>query len=487
MRGRGWSWLCLAAFLSSGAAWAQERPDKSALGSLPRHHRFPDATEYVAGEVLVKFKPILTAQDLAQYGVRVGSTVPDRATALRAFHAFHRTRPAGAPLFGWQRVLLPAGQSVPAVLAELGQDPLVAGVEPHGRVYAADLSTTYTALAGPTDPIYQDGSSEWWLNRTQADRFMNVAAAWANTTVVVAVVDTGVQLSHPELAGRLAPGFNVLNPGAPPDDDNLVDNGHGTHVAGLIVANADNGQGIAGAAQPTLTTRVQVMPVKVLDASANGSIMDVATGIAWAADHGADVISLSLGTYTNDSVLQNACDYAANSRNCFLAAAAGNDNINLNTSPYYPAMYDSVFCVGATDAQDYVTYYSNYGNGAIDVAGRGVARVLAGLRPGLRGYQHGHGQRLDPQGRHVFFRAAGFGRGGPAVAAEPHPHHGPTAHADHRQLRQPPGRTRPKHRRRPDQRLVRARRFDESDLHTFPDANSHSHAHPTSHSYSNPH
>src|SRR5690606_15312476 len=114
--------------------------------------------------------------------------------------------------------------------------------------------------------------------------------AWAITTgsqeIVIAVVDSGVKLDHPEFAGRLAPGYDFINGDDQPDDDQ----GHGTHVAGVIAAALDNGQGMAG-----MCPNCRIMPVKVLDENNIGSWSSLAQGVLFAADHGARVINLSLG------------------------------------------------------------------------------------------------------------------------------------------------------------------------------------------------
>ncbi len=136
---------------------------------------------------------------------------------------------------------------------------------------------------------------------------------------VIAVVDTGVALTHPDLRGRVLPGRDYIAPGTSPADEN----GHGSHVAGIIAANANNKVGTAGLAHQSL-----ILPVRVLDRDGSGDSADVAQGIVWAAQHGANVINLSLGANRSDNAIKAAVAYAQ-SRNVVVVAAAGNDGCGL--------------------------------------------------------------------------------------------------------------------------------------------------------------
>lgn len=175
---------------------------------------------------------------------------------------------------------------------------------------------------------------------------------------VVAVIDTGVDLAHGDLAGRLTDGINFVSPEEAPLDDV----GHGTHVAGVISATVNNMEGVAG-----MTWYDRVMPIKVLDATGAGSAYAVARGIIWATDHGAGVINLSLGNYARSEFLHDAIRYAFD-RDVVLVAATGNDNTN---QPGYPAAYPEVLAVAATDSRRELASFSNYGD-YVDVAAPGV-------------------------------------------------------------------------------------------------------------------
>jgi type VII secretion-associated serine protease mycosin len=176
--------------------------------------------------------------------------------------------------------------------------------------------------------------------------------------VVVAVIDTGVDMNHPDLEGRTTEGINIVSQQSKPLDDV----GHGTHVAGIISALVNNREGVAG-----ISWYNKIMPVKVLDETGAGTTYSVAQGIIWAADHGAKVINMSLGNYADAQFLHDAIRYAYD-KDVVLIAASGNDNTE---RPGYPAAYPEVFAVAATDSKQQKASFSNYGD-YIDVAAPGV-------------------------------------------------------------------------------------------------------------------
>ena len=147
----------------------------------------------------------------------------------------------------------------------------------------------------PPDPLW---AKQWEQRQVRAQRAWDLERGDRRT--IVAVVDTGVQLKHPDLAVRLVPGRDFVNHDARPADDN----GHGTAVAGVIAATA-NSIGVTG-----MCNRCRIMPVKALAANGTGLWTVAAKGIVWAADHGADVINMSFGGPTGGDVLQNAIRYA---------------------------------------------------------------------------------------------------------------------------------------------------------------------------------
>lgn len=206
----------------------------------------------------------------------------------------------------------------------------------------------------PNDPYYSE--YQWNLSLIGMEPSWDLSEG--SSDVIVAVVDTGVDMEHPEFQGKLVKGYNVLDGSNRPEDDN----GHGTHVSGVIAAKTNNKDGIAG-----MTWKSKLMPVKAIGADGSGSAVDIAQGIYWATDNGADVINLSVGNYTSSAALQEACRYAYDN-NVVLVAASGND---ASDQPSYPAAYDEVLSVAAVDHRKERADFSNFGD-YVDVAAPGV-------------------------------------------------------------------------------------------------------------------
>ncbi|MCW2665903.1 MAG: Proprotein convertase in/kexin type 6 [Frankiales bacterium] len=185
--------------------------------------------------------------------------------------------------------------------------------------------------------------------------------------VTVAVLDTGVDITHPDLAAAAVAGHNVVDPAQAPGDVH----GHGTHVAGTIAAAAGNG-GIEG-----IAPGVRLMPVKVLDDAGSGWSSLTATGIIWAADHGADVINMSLGGTGEDNVQKAAVQYARG-KGVVVIASAGNAG-QTGSPPSYPAAYPGVIGVGSTTSTGARSAFSSFG-AWVDIAAPGS--LILSTRPG---------------------------------------------------------------------------------------------------------
>jgi serine protease len=233
-------------------------------------------------------------------------------------------------------------------MAGMSKSRLVAVMATALMVVAALGGSSATAS---NDPYF---AKQWGLEKIQAEQ------AWSTATgagITVAVVDTGVDLGHPDLAAHIVgSGQDFVD-----DDGNAQDeNGHGTHVAGIAAAVTGNGIGVAGTAPDA-----SILPVRVLDEDGSGSTEDIAAGIRYAADNGADVINLSLGYLSGvDKVLlitgeldpvYEAIDYA-HSLGVVVAVAAGNDSFPLCAEP---SGHPDVLCVGATDQRDARSWFSN--------------------------------------------------------------------------------------------------------------------------------
>lgn len=273
------------------------------------------------------------------------------------------------------RVTFDKAKSVSSAVEQLS---VVAGVQ------FAEPNRYRETCAVPNDPNF---AAQWGLAK------INCPAAWDRTTgsanVTVAVIDTGVDLDHPELAPLIVQGMDMVdlgpNPVAPPGfrfegdfqgRDNIPQDevGHGTHVAGTIACLSNNGAGVAG-----VTWSCRIMPVRVLarivninnpaDVRGTGSAADIAAGIRWAVDNGARVLNLSLGGPSDTQVERDAIAYAI-AHGAVVVAAMGN-GFQQGNQTSFPAAYPDVVAVGAIDQADHRAAFSQTGP-HIDVAAPGV-------------------------------------------------------------------------------------------------------------------
>jgi len=296
---------------------------------------------------LVYASPTALARALMAQGV---------TTAQTLFHA----RPGTSSAIGLERIYrleLTADADMNKAVAALGTDPDIEWAEPDYIAHAISI---------PDDPLYTE---QWGLSKINAPDAWDIVTG--TQTVVIAVVDSGIDLTHPDLQANL-----WANPGEIPgngiDDDNngYVDdvrgwnfvngtnnvydgNGHGTQVAGVAAAVTDNALGIAG-----VCWNCKIMPVRVMADSGISNYSDIALGIRYAADKGAKVINLSLGGYSYSNALRDAIDYAVNEKGAVVVGGAGNDNVS---TLFYPAAYDNVLAVAGTTADDTKAEFSDYG------------------------------------------------------------------------------------------------------------------------------
>jgi subtilisin family serine protease len=260
------------------------------------------------------------------------------------------------------------GESRSGAIAAYEERGDVAYAEPNGRVYAL-------ALNAPNDP---DFSNQWAFTVTGAlaGWALYPGAYGATTGVPLAVVDTGVEATHPDLAGRVrtdlgASCLNLTRCIAGPATD---DEGHGTHVAGTAGAATNNGVGVAGVAFSS-----PLIPVKVLDSTGQGNFSDVADGILWAAQHGARVINLSIGGAGYSQTVCNSVSTAEHTYGALIVAAAGNES---SSAPSAPAACTGAVGVAATDDLGSPASFSNFGSPDVFVSAPGVdidSTYLGGL------------------------------------------------------------------------------------------------------------
>ncbi len=308
------------AFFAS-AAWSGDGPKRpGAPASSP-----PAGDEFVPGEVLVKFKS--------------GAPKANVQAAL----ATQDARPVGeVSALGVQRLKVPEGQEL-ATIAALQRHPLVEYAEPNYII---------RAVLTPNDTYFP---AQWGLTKIGAPQAWDITTG--SNSLIIAIVDSGIDLDHPDLSGKIILGYDYVNGDWDPDDDY----GHGTHVAGIAAAWTNNGQGVAG-----VSWGAQLMALKVLNAGGTGTYANVASAVTYAADNGAKIINLSLGGDYDSSTLRNAVSYAHN-KGCVIVAATGNNNGPV----LYPAKYAEALAVAATDSADQRAWFSNYGP-EVDVAAPGV-------------------------------------------------------------------------------------------------------------------
>jgi thermitase len=328
----------------------------------------PQESRYVPGQVVVKFRP--------------GVSSFKKISALNVYSSKILSKIA---TFGAYLIQIPAQTTVEEIVYALNKNPHVEYAEPN-RLLSIHVT--------PNDTFFQyqyalsnNGQQIWVVpgspqGRASAD--VKAPSAWEETkgseTVVIAILDTGVDLLHPDLKNKIkSSGRDFINN----DFDAADDHGHGTLVAGIAAAETNNNEGIAGVAWNS-----KILPVKVAGTDGFGPEDKIADGLRWAVDNGADVINLSMGSVEPSSLIQEAVKYAFN-KDVVVVVSAGNSNGPVN----YPAAYDDyVLAVAATDYNDNRTSWSSYGP-QVDVAAPGekvlgpypTALTPAGFFPYLPG------------------------------------------------------------------------------------------------------
>ncbi|MGE5742264.1 MAG: S8 family peptidase [Candidatus Aminicenantes bacterium RBG_16_66_30] len=305
---------------------------------------------YASDRVLVRFRP------------EIDEAYADGLLRSYGFPVVHRIDGIGV-----YSVKTAAGVSVGETLAMLRRNGDIELARPDTRARLTDI---------PNDPYFAayqynlrnrggilDVSPDIRPQMT-AGADIKATTAWDVTKglaeTVIAILDSGVDMTHPELADKMvSAGHDFANN----DDDATDDVWHGTHVAGIAAADTNNSIGIAGVAR-----NCRILPVKVTDATGDGFYSWIIDGIIYAADQGADVINLSLGGDVDDPFLKDACKYA-HDKGTVVVASAGNDGIAM---VLYPAAYDEyVLAVAASDYNDAIAGFSSFGP-EVDVAAPGV-------------------------------------------------------------------------------------------------------------------
>lgn len=246
----------------------------------------------------------------------------------------------------WHVLEVSTGADVASLAERLQQEPEVELAEPD--YYAQPLAV-------PNDPLF----SQQWHHRNTGQTGGTAGAdagstvAWdiwtGSANVTIAVLDTGIELSHPDLSANIASGgWDFIDSDATPEDTN----GHGTHVSGIIAAQGNNASAVSG-----ILWRAKILALKVCG-TGGCPFTAIANALHFAADNGAKVINMSLGGPSGSSLLEEAVNYAA-AAGCVVVAAAGNDGTE---SPSYPAFYSNVIAVAATNHQDALASFSQRGS-----------------------------------------------------------------------------------------------------------------------------
>ena len=337
---------------------------------------------YASNEVLVKFKPSLSENEV-----------------MSLIETYQSLKINKIPKLNVYQIQIPEHYSVEEMVNAFDRNPDVEYAEPN---FIAHITAT------PNDTLFQE---QYALHNTgqsigapgspsgtdRAD--IKAPEGWEETkgtnSTLIAILDTGIDLLHPDLQSKVLSGGRDF---ANDDFDASDDHWHGTHVAGIAAAETNNTEGIAGVAW-----NCKLLPVKVLDENGDGYYSWIADGIRWAADEGADVINMSFGGPSEAGILAEALNYAK-AAGVVLVASAGNEE----DSVFYPAAYDE-YCiaVAATDYNDERPWWSNPGP-EVDVAAPGV-RIIS-CSPtwywGPGSFPYGYGEGTSQAAPHVAGLAA---------------------------------------------------------------------------------
>ncbi|MFQ5454915.1 MAG: S8 family serine peptidase [Nitrospirota bacterium] len=322
---------------------------------------------FVPGEIIVKFKPMTSKGNIAAMNMQMRMGIKKRIPLIDAYH-----------------IKVPPGLSVSeAVRLYNGRPDLVEYAEPNYIIHEA---------VSPDDPGF---SEQWGLENTGQnggliDADINAVSAWnietGNKDVIVAIIDSGVDITHPDLINNIYTNTGEI-PGNGIDDDgngfiddlhgwDFVDadnipqdgRGHGTHVAGIIAATGNNMTGVSG-----IAWNVSILPLKFInDCCGQGTLLDVVSAINYAIAMNADVINASWGSYDFSLALKDIIK-AANNAGILFAAASGNDSLDTDTTPLYPAGYNlpNIISVASTDRFDNRSSFSNFGIKSVDLGSPG--------------------------------------------------------------------------------------------------------------------
>ena len=315
-----------------------------------------------SGRILVGFEKGVSKERQQEILSAAGGRIGRRLAAIRG---------------GRLAVVRPrSGKATDALMKRLRRTGGVAYAEPDFFMFKSQEKT-------PNDPFY---ALDYALVESPDDHDIDAPAAWTTRTgcAKVAILDTGIDTDHPDLASNVYKssdkpnnnkdddkngyvddtyGWNVINGKGSGEDDN----GHGTHVSGIVAGHGNNANGISG-----ICWSAKLVAVKFMNSKGKGSTSDAIDGIDYAVKNGAKIINCSFGSSSKSSALHDAVDYAQD-HNVLLVVAAGNDGENIDKNPEYPASYtdSNILTVAASTNEDTLASFSNFGSTAVDVAAPG--------------------------------------------------------------------------------------------------------------------
>ena len=372
-------------FAISGLAMAQgENENANSIQSPEQKQAKPLNEKFAPDQIIVKFKEGTSDETISMINSK-NKVVSSEKIIKKNLKAVENEKTKILKKHGLDRIYLLKLQKntdVNEMVGKYNQNQDVEYAEPNYKVY---VDATI-----PNDDYF---SQLWGMHNTN-DADIDAPEAWDITTgsdaIVVAVIDSGVDYNHMDLAANIwnntgeIPGNNIDDDGngyiddtrgwdfcrygQTPDNDPMDDNGHGTHCSGTIAAVGNNGVGIVG-----VSWNAKIMPLKFLGSAGTGYTSDAIPAIQYAIDNGADIMSNSWGGGSYLQSLEDAIS-AANDAGILFVAAAGNDYANNDMSPHYPSSYDvpNVVAVAATDHNDLKASFSNYGLTSVDLGAPGV-------------------------------------------------------------------------------------------------------------------
>lgn len=295
---------------------------------------FDEEKDFSQSELVIKFEPSIKEEEKSQI--------------LANYHLSEQTYNENG---GFSLVSASPESELKGTAERLRNDKRVQFVEPNFVIESAYV---------PQEPGY---SHQWSLKKINMEKAWDITKG--SSDITVAVIDGGLQSDHPDLKGNVLPSYNAVTGGK-----TITADEHGTHVAGIIAASL-NKLGITG-----IAPNVKILPIDVFEGK-EANAYEVADAIIYAADHGANVINLSLSTTNYAQVMEEAIHYAR-SKGIVAVASAGNDGSDV---PEYPAALDSVISVSSTNSQDAHSNFSNYGP-EIDISapGEGIYSTVTGSK-----------------------------------------------------------------------------------------------------------